>query len=68
MKILLAQLKLNYRIFGELHKVSIKHFDCLLIFAIFSKSTKFFADSTLGMIGNKTRHLLKSVNEKLSQL
>ena len=44
-----------------LHIVSIKNTDCLSICAKFSKSTKFFADLTIGMIGNETGHLLKCV-------
>ena len=58
---ILTQLKLDNSILSVLHKVSIKNTDCLSICAKFSKSTQFFADFTIGMIGNETGHLLKCV-------
>ena len=57
---ILTQLKLDNSILG-LHEVSIKNTECLLICAKFSKSKKLFADFTIGMIWNETRHLLKCV-------
>ena len=57
---ILTQLKLDNSTLG-LHKVSIKNTDCLSICAKFSKSKKWFADFTIGMIWNETGHLLKCV-------
>ena len=54
---ILTPLQLDNIILGEITQNT----DCLSICAKFSGSTLFFADFTIGMIGNETGHLLKCV-------
>ena len=52
--------KLDNNILG-IHKVSIENTDFHLVCAIFSKSIQIFVNFTIGMIGNKTGHLMECV-------
>ena len=59
---ILAQLKLENRILTVITQ-SFKNTDCLRYVRNFPRVPSFFADFTIGMIGNKTGHLL--ICEKL---
>ena len=57
----LTQLKLDNNIVCVITQSFNWNTDCLSICSKFSMSTQFFADFTIGMIGNETVHLLKCV-------
>ena len=57
----LTQLKIDNSILGIITQSFNENTDCLSICDKFFKSTQFFANFTIGMIGNEKGHLLTCV-------